>query len=187
MVLGEQILCWNKEVPISKLFLNTILFSCSFFPLSHSICPPSPWLYPFHTTGSTQEDCDCTAVRKMKTIRVPWIVPLSPVLLLLVGHGNLTNNTTERRDGEGHSTEEDRKPCPQGGEKWRAKRKLWSSCGGCGMKGWTIATQLNCCAKQKTPLCTNGRADRQTDTHTHTQLQIAFRYGHCRAFSGCNQ
>lgn len=54
------------------------------------------------------------------------------------------------------------------GRNEETKRRLWSSWGGCGMKGWTIATRLNCCAKQKTPLRTNGRADRQRHTPTHS-------------------
>ena len=119
------------------------------------------FLLPRHTSGNTPEDCDCIAVRKMKTIRVPWIVPLSPSHCFCWWAMG-TWQTMGMIGGTEGCTEEDRKPrtgnrvLKERGETWNTRRlrgRLWSSCRNRGMKTWQLAMQLKVRADWKFGCC----------------------------------
>lgn len=98
---------------VSQLFLTTVLFSRFHLSLqlylsslpSVSLLSPAPSHNWKQTRGlglhCGQENEDHTGAMNCSTVLLP--------LLLLVGHGNLTNNMNDWRDWGGGGTEEDRK------------------------------------------------------------------------------
>lgn len=133
-------------MPVSQLFLTTAFHSHFHFSLRLylssliSVLSPAPSHNWKQTTGLGLRcgpgNEDHTGAMNCSTAPLP--------LLLLVGHGNLTNNMNDWRDKGGErSMEEDRKPCPQGVRKAETERRLWWSWRNRGMKTWTMAMQLN--------------------------------------------
>lgn len=98
-----------------------------------------------HTTGLRlhcgQENEDHTGAMNCSAVPLP--------LLLLVGHGNLTNKGNDWRDGGGvwrrtgnreQETISSRRE--KRSEHAETERRLWSSCRNCGMRNWKAAMQL---------------------------------------------
>lgn len=123
----------------------------------------------------TQEHCDCSAVRKMKTIRVPWIVPLSPShcfcwwamgtwqTMGMIGQMGGVWRRTGNREQETVSSRREKR-C----EHAETEGRLWSSCRNCGIETWILATQLKVRANRKFG-CYNWKAfNNNPQTHTHT-------------------
>lgn len=159
------------------LFLTAVLFSNS---ISLSLClpgPPCPLCFfsslvtqmETHTWGLRlhcgQENQDHTGAMNCSTVPLP--------LLLLLGHGNLTNNGKERRDG-GH-VEEGRKQrtgnhvLKETEKKWT--RRLWSTCRNSGMKTWRAPMQLKVRVNWK-PVCCRWKAfNNIPEKHKHTRAR----------------
>lgn len=145
----------------------------------------------------------------MKTIRVPWIVPLSHThcfcwwamgtwqTMGMIGGMGVVWRRTGNREQETMSSRREKRS-----EHAETERRLWSSCRNCGMKNWKLAMQLKDRENWKFGCCNwkafNNNPKKPTNMHTHslsmtsppTQLLIAFRYGHLPAYnvsSGCDQ
>lgn len=175
MVLREAIFVITREGVHPPAFPD-----CSFIKQLHLSLSVSPALHVLsfffsslvtqmetHTWGLRlhcgQENEDHTGAMNCSTVPLP--------LLLLLGHGNLTNNGKDRRDG-GH-VEEGRKQrtgnhvLKETEKKWT--RRLWSTCRNSGMKTWRAAMQLKVRVNWK-PVCCRWKAfNKIPEKHTHTR------------------
>lgn len=126
-----------------------------------------------------KQDYDCIAVRKMKTIRVQWIVPLSPShcfcwwamgtwqTMGMIGGMGAARRRTGNREQETMSSRRQKRS-----EHAQTERRLWSSCRNCGMKTWKLAMQLKVKANWKFGCWNwkafNNKSQKHTCIHTHT-------------------
>lgn len=127
---------------------------------------------------------------KWRPYELPWIVPLP--LLLLVGHGNLTNNGNDWRDGAARRRTGNREQeivssrREKRSDRAQTERRLWSSCRNYGMKTWMPAMQLKVKANWVFGGCNwkafNNNLEKK-HTHLHvrtplpTQLVVMIKYG----------